>query len=86
MVKGYKGFRSHNEWFEFAVPKYGYSLRIAVALEQCKLAIPYIKFRQKKFFFSELYWANGLLKSLLILTSRDLKVSAWNRLQTDGLD
>lgn len=51
MVKGYKGFRSHNEWFEFAVPKYGYSLRIAVALEQCKLAIPYIKFRQKHFFF-----------------------------------
>lgn len=85
MVKGYKGFRSHNEWFEFAVPKYGYSLRIAVALEQCKLAIQYIKFRQK-IFFLEFYLANGLLKSLLILTSRDLKVSAWNRLQADGLD
>lgn len=36
--------------------------------------------------FLEFYWANELLKSLLILTSRDLKVSAWNRLQADGLD
>ena len=44
------------------------------------------KVSAKTFFFLGLYWANGLLKSLLILTSRDLKVSAWNRLQADGLD